>query len=44
MGSFWYFGGNHEPPMEKTHRGLIFILFSGGLILILISGGLIMVW
>jgi hypothetical protein len=25
MGSFWYFGGNHGPPTEKIHRGLIFI-------------------
>jgi hypothetical protein len=32
MGSFWYFGGNHGPPTEKIHRGLI-------LILILISDG-----
>jgi len=36
MESFWYFGGNHGPPTEKIHRGLILILISGGLILILI--------
>jgi len=30
MESFWYFGGNHGPPTEKIHRGLILILISGG--------------